>query len=126
MKKVIASALSVAMVAAIAAGCTTTPTDAPVSTEGSGSETAATSEDVETSESAAETVGEETTIGTGPEVINLWTFTNEVIGMVNYYVANVNPEFGTKYTVKCTYINGAENYQPAVDAALVAGGDSAP
>ena len=36
MKKVIASALSVAMVAAIAAGCTTTPTDAPVSTEGSG------------------------------------------------------------------------------------------
>ena len=126
MKKVIASALSVAMVAAIAAGCTTTPTDATASTEGSGSETAATSEDVETSESAAETVGEETTIGTGPEVINLWTFTNEVIGMVNYYVANVNPEFGTKYTVKCTYINGAENYQPAVDAALVAGGDSAP
>ncbi|MBQ1246717.1 MAG: carbohydrate ABC transporter substrate-binding protein [Clostridiales bacterium] len=126
MKKVIASALSVAMVAAIAAGCTTTPTDAPVSTEGSGDETVATSEDVETSESAAETVGEETTIGTGPEVINLWTFTNEVIGMVNYYVANVNPEFGTKYTVKCTYINGAENYQPAVDAALVAGGDSAP
>ena len=127
MKKVIASALSVAMVAAIAAGCTTTPTDAPVSTEGSGSDVVETSGDeTETEASAAETVGEETTIGTGPEVINLWTFTNEVIGMVNYYVANVNPEFGTKYTVKCTYINGAENYQPAVDAALVAGGDSAP
>ena len=126
MKKVIASVLSVAMVAAVAAGCTTTPTDSSVSTEGSGSDVVETSGDDTTETSTVETVGEETTIGTGPEVINLWTFTNEVIGMVNYYVANVNPEFGTKYTVKCTYINGAENYQPAVDAALVAGGDSAP
>ena len=129
MKKVIASALSVAMVAAVAAGCTTQPTEAPVSTTAGGSdETVATTADGgdETEATEASSLAEETTIGSGPEVINLWTFTNEVVGMVNYYVANVNPDFGTKYTVKCTYINGAENYQPAVDAALVAGGDSAP
>lgn len=128
MKKVIASVLSVAMVAAVAAGCATQPTDAPVGTTSAGSEveTSETAGETDAETSADATVGEQTTIGSGPEVINLWTFTNEVVGMVNYYVDNINPDFGNKYTVKCTYINGAENYQPAVDAALVAGGDSAP
>lgn len=129
MKKVIASALSVAMVAAIAAGCTTpTPTDAPDGTTAAGTDAVETTAggDDETEATEATSGAVETTIGTGSEVINLWTFTEEVPGMVQYYVNNIDPDFGTKYTVKCTYINGAENYQPAVDAALVAGGDSAP
>lgn len=127
MKKVIASVLSVAMVAAIAAGCTTQPTDATVSTTGDSGET----DPVETETSADET--EETTTekqtatyGTGAEHINLWSFTNEIPNMVGQYVKQ-NPEFGEKYTVDCTIIatdGGA--YQQALDAALVAGGDTAP
>ena len=127
MKKVIASVLSVAMVAAIAAGCTTQPTDAPVSTTGDNGET----DPVETETSADET--EETTTekqtatyGTGAEHINLWSFTNEIPNMVGQYIKQ-NPEFGEKYTVDCTIIatdGGA--YQQALDAALVAGGDTAP
>jgi len=127
MKKVIASVLSVAMVAALAVGCTqptettaggeTTSGDQPVETTGGDTP-------VETEETTTEK--QEMTIGTGSEVINLWSFTDEIPKMVNQYVTQ-NPDFGTKYTVKCTIVatdNGA--YQQALDAALVAGGDAAP
>jgi hypothetical protein len=126
MKKVIASVLSVAMVAAIAAGCTTQPTDAPVSTTAGGTgETEApveTEEPVETEPSETEPVS----YGTGAEHVNLWSFTDEIPNMVKYYISQ-NPEFGEKYTFDCTIIatdGGA--YQQALDAALVAGGDTAP
>lgn len=123
MKKVIASVLSVAMVAAFAAGCTGNgnETGAPTTT-GSNGETDAPTEAV------SETVTEKQsmTVGTGAEVVNLWSFTNEIPKMVKKYV-ELNPEFGEKYTVECTIIatdGGA--YQQALDAALTAGGDSAP
>ena len=64
--------------------------------------------------------------GTGPETINLWSFTDEIPKMVGQYIKQ-NPEFGEKYTVECTIIatdGGA--YQTALDNALVAGGDTAP
>ena len=103
MKKVIASVLSVAMVAAIAAGCTTQPTDAPVSTTAGGTgETEApveTEEPVETEPSETEPVS----YGTGAEHVNLWSFTDEIPNMVKYYISQ-NPEFGEKYTFDCTII----------------------
>ena len=130
MKKVIASVLSVAMVAAFAAGCTTTETSATQGTTAGGEdETVATSGE-EPTESSEEETTEETpekfNLGTGSEHINLWSFTNEVPNMVNKYIS-LHPEFGEKYTVDVTIIattNGA--YQPALDAALAAGGQDAP
>ena len=59
-------------------------------------------------------------------VINLWTFTTEVPGMVDKFM-ELNPDFADQYEVVSTVIattNG--EYQPALDAALVAGGDDAP
>jgi hypothetical protein len=123
MKKVIASVLSVAMVAAFAAGCNKTPdpttTDAP---QGGGDQQQGGGDDVTPTETE-ETMPQ---YGTGSEVINLWSFTNEIPNMVAKYI-ELNPEFGTKYTVKCTIIatdGGA--YQTAIDQALAAGGDNAP
>lgn len=80
------------------------------------------------SETSEETVTEKRTMtfGSGPETINLWSFTDEVPKMARQYVKQ-NPDFGEKYTVECTIIatdGGA--YQTALDNALVAGGDSAP
>ena len=66
------------------------------------------------------------TFGTGSELINLWSFTDEVPKMVGQYIKQ-NPEFGRKYTVECTIINTAGGmYQEALDNALAAGGDNAP
>ncbi|MBE0586080.1 MAG: carbohydrate ABC transporter substrate-binding protein, partial [Desulfofustis sp.] len=59
-------------------------------------------------------------------VINLWTFTTEVPGMVEKFM-ELNPDFAEQYEVVSTVIattNG--EYQPALDAALVAGGADAP
>ena len=59
-------------------------------------------------------------------VINLWTFTTEVPGMVDKFLA-MNPDFAAQYEVVSTVIattNG--EYQPALDAALLAGGADAP
>ena len=122
MKKVIASVLSVAMVAAIAAGCNDNPKPTTTETQ-PGTESVETSEGETTAETEpTETEKETMTLGTGSEHINLWSFTNEVPNMVNKYIS-LHPEFGEKYTVDVTIIattNGA--YQPALDAALAAGG----
>ncbi len=59
-------------------------------------------------------------------VINLWTFTDEVPKMVDKFLA-LNPDFAAQYEVVSTIIattNG--EYQPALDAALLAGGADAP
>ena len=66
------------------------------------------------------------TYGWGSKVINLWSFTVEIPNMVAKYI-ELNPEFGEEYTVVCTITatdGGA--YQTALDAALAAGGSSAP
>ena len=124
MKKVIAGVLSVAMVAALAAGCQDTK---PTETTGNGGETASTEESGEGGETEATTTEKQTmTFGTGSEKINLWSFTDEIPKMVGQYVKQ-NPAYGEKYTVDCTIIatdGGA--YQTALDNALVAGGDMAP
>ena len=126
MKKVIAGVLSVAMVAAFAAGCTTPETNATGATDATGDTEATEATDATEETEETTTAKQEMTIGTGAEVINLWSFTNEIPNMVNQYVTQ-NPAFGEKYTVQCTIIatdGGA--YQQALDAALVAGGDTAP
>ena len=128
MKKVIAGVLSLAMVAALATGCNGGSSD-PTTTESESGNNGGGDDPVVTETEPSEDDGiekTELTIGTGSEVINLWSFTNEIPNMVSQYVTQ-NPDFGSKYTVKVTIIatdGGA--YQQALDAALVAGGDSAP
>ena len=64
--------------------------------------------------------------GTGPEVINLWSFTDEIKSMAYVFVKQ-NPEFGEKYTINCTIIpQDGDEYQQALDLALAAGGDTGP
>ena len=123
MKKVIASVLSLAMVAALATGCQednkpsgVTPTDP----------TGAVDPGVDPTDAPTTTAKRTMTFGTGAEKINLWSFTDEIPKMVGQYVKQV-PAYGEKYTIECTIIatdGGA--YQTALDNALVAGGDMAP
>ena len=118
MKKVIASLLSVAMIAAMA-GCnngTAQPSGASSSEAKPGD-----SKPADTT-AASETTTTETTVkesyGEGPVHINMWSFTNEVPNMAKKYIS-LNPDFGKKYTIDVTIIattNGT--YQPALDAAL--------
>ena len=66
------------------------------------------------------------TYGYGPETINLWSFTNEVPDMVAKYI-ELNPDFGNEYTVVCKIIpTTTDEYQPALEAALINGGSDAP
>ena len=125
MKKVIASVLSLAMVAALATGCTgggDTPTTTTAGGNGDPAPTEPGADPTDTTATEKQTM----TFGTGSEKINLWSFTDEIPKMVGQYVKQ-KPEFGEKYTVECTIIatdGGA--YQTALDNALVAGGDTAP
>ena len=111
MKKFMACALSVCMVAATLVGC-----------EGSTPVTPADPADpadpvVTDPADPADPVG---TKGT----INLWAFTDEIPKMADYYVAN-HPDFG--YEIKTTIIATTDGaYQPALDQALAAGGADAP
>ena len=58
------------------------------------------------------------------KVINLWSFTDEVPGMVEKYLA-ANPDLG--YTLNTTIIATTDGaYQPALDQTLQAGGKDAP
>ena len=60
------------------------------------------------------------------QTINLWAFTDEVPKMAARYL-ELNPEFAAKYDVKTTIIATTDGaYQPALDAALQAGGADAP
>lgn len=60
----------------------------------------------------------------GPQVINLWSFTDEVPKMLDKY-KELHPDF--KYEIKTTIIATTDGaYQPALDQALAAGGAGAP
>lgn len=59
-----------------------------------------------------------------PAVINVWSFTDEVPSMIQQYI-DMHPEL--KYELNTTIIAAADGaYQPALDAALMAGGADAP
>ena len=73
------------------------------------------------------TLGERYTYryGTGPEVIQVWSYTDEITDMARQFV-KLNPEFGEKYTIDCILISSDLDYQWALDNALASGGDMAP
>ena len=107
MKKVIASVLSLAMVAALATGCDEgnkpsdpTASQEPGVTQGS---------DASVSDAPTTTAKRTMTFGTGAEKINLWSFTDEIPKMVGQYVKQV-PAFGEKYTIECTIIATAATW----------------
>lgn len=62
----------------------------------------------------------------GKTTINLYTFTDEVPGMINKYM-ELHPDFAEKYEIKETIIPTTDGaYQPALDQALMTGGADAP
>ena len=65
------------------------------------------------------------TFGSGPEKIELWTYTYEVPEIIEQYIRQ-NPEFGEMYTVECTFISRERDYERVLDEALANGGDQAP
>ena len=116
-KKLLSALLSVAMVSALLAGCGNTaapvadaPADAPAAE--------APAADAATEDAAPAAAAD------GDNVINLWSFTDEIPGMVDKFL-EANPDFG--YTVTATIIATTDGaYQPALDQALAAGGADAP
>ena len=75
-------------------------------------------------DAAAQDTQQAASSGGGSNVINLWSFTEEVPGMVQKYI-ETHPDFG--YTVNTTVIATTEGaYQPALDQALQAGGAEQP
>ena len=138
-KKVLSVMLSVAMVATLLAGCGGAAEPAAPADDAAVEETTddAAADDADAKDDAAEedaadesgddaaaTEDKETMTakpanGGDQGTINLWSFTNEIPGMVQKYV-EANPDF--PYTVESTIIattNGA--YQPALDQALANG-----
>ena len=103
MKKVIASVLSLAMVAALATGCNGNNGGSDPTTTTSDNGGGATPTDTEAPTDTTATEKRTMTFGTGSEKINLWSFTDEIPKMVGQYVKQ-KPEFGQKYTVECTII----------------------
>ena len=120
MKKLLCTVLSVSMVATLLAGCGGSTETAPAADTAPATEA--------TEEAATEEVAEETAdeapAASGDNVINLWSFTDEIPGMVDKFL-EANPDFG--YEVNTTIIATTDGaYQPALDAALAAGGEDAP
>ena len=119
-RRILSLVLSAAMVATLLVGCggsTTAATTEPAaaSTEAEpAAEPAVASSEAEPAAAPAE----------GDNVINLWSFTDEIPGMVDKFL-EANPDFG--YTVNTTIIATTDGaYQPALDQALAAGGADAP
>ena len=130
-RELISGVLCTCMMATMLAGCGDSGTkDANASsgnaTESTNASTGSVSEE-STSAAATEASVETSVIGDGKDAsktINLWTFTDEVPNMIKKY-KELHPEFD--YDVKCTIIATTDGaYQPALDQALAAGGDSAP
>ena len=120
-KKLLALTLIGAMTAGMLAGCggsgSTGSTAAPASEGAAAGSTAAPASEGAAAGQAAAPAG-------GDNVINLWAFTDEVPNMAAKY-AETHPDFG--YTFNPTIIATTEGaYQPALDAALQAGGEGQP
>ncbi len=129
MRRVAAVALSACMVASMVTGCggsdsSSTSTDDTAATEAAADDTeAATEAAADDTEAATEAAADDSASGS-KGTINLWTFTDEVPGMVDKFL-EANPDFG--YDVNSTIIATTDGaYQPALDQALAAGGADAP
>lgn len=131
-RKLMAILLSCAMTATILAGCGNAAepaaTDAAPAADAADAaeDTAADTADDAAADTSADATTESATPASGGEggTINLWAFTDEVPGMVDKYV-EAHPDF--PYTINSTIIATTEGaYQPALDAALQAGGSEQP
>ena len=112
MKKLVASALCVSMMAGMLVGCGETA--APATTDAPATDAAATTDEVK----------EEAPAAAGDVVLNVWAFTDEVPNMVQKYI-DTHPDCG--FTMTSTIIATTDGaYQPALDQALAAGGADAP
>jgi hypothetical protein len=124
-RKVLSILLSCSMAATLLAGCGEAAAPAPAATEEKAEEPAA--EEPAADEAAADESADAEAAAPaegGAGVINLWAFTDEVPGMVEKYI-ETHPDFG--YTVNPTIIATTDGaYQPALDAALQAGGAEQP
>lgn len=113
MKKLVASVLCACMVSSLLVGC--------------GSDASTGSADSGTSDSSTTTTAEDTGKKSNADpdkVINVWSFTDEVPGMIEKYI-EAHPDFG--YEINTTIIATTDGaYQPALDQALASGGSDAP
>ena len=132
-KKILATILTGALAATMLAGCgnnggaAAEPAAAPAAEEAAAPAAEPAAEEPAAEEPAEEPAQEETAApaeGGGSGTINLWTFTDEVPGMIDRYLAD-HPDF--PYEVNSTIIATTDGaYQPALDQALIAGGDEQP
>lgn len=118
-KKVLATLLTGVMATSLLAGCggAAPAADAPAAEPAAEAE-ATPADDAATTETATPANGG------GEGAINLWAFTDEVPGMIQKYV-DEHPDF--PYSINTTIIATTDGaYQPALDAALQAGGADQP
>ncbi|MCR5828720.1 MAG: carbohydrate ABC transporter substrate-binding protein, partial [Lachnospiraceae bacterium] len=114
MKRFIAALLCLAMIIGCLTACSSDDKGADTKT----GDTASTEKSGDTASTVTTPAADE------KKVINLWAFTDEVPKMVDRY-KELNPSFD--YEIKTTIIATTDGaYQPALDAALAAGGDEAP
>ena len=123
MKRFAAVALSTALAASMITGCgdkDDSKKSSEESTTAAATEAEKTEADASGNDSTEESSGP---VGEG-EVINVWSFTDEVPGMIDKF-KELHPDF--KYDINTTIIATTEGaYQPALDQALLAGGADAP
>ncbi|MCR5650936.1 MAG: carbohydrate ABC transporter substrate-binding protein [Lachnospiraceae bacterium] len=124
-KKVLALILSSAMAVSLLAGCgSEAAAPAPAAEEPAAEEPAAEEPAAEEPAAEAATTEAAPTEGGGSGTINLWSFTDEVPGMVDKYIQD-HPDF--PYKINTTIIATTDGaYQPALDQALIAGGAEQP
>ena len=109
MRRILSLLLVVLMIFSLAACASDSTTPAPVEPT-AGSETPAPAPSGSTEKT----------------VLNVWSFTEEVPGMIAKYL-ELNPDFAEKYEIKTTVIATTDGaYQPALDQALAGGGEGAP
>ena len=120
-KKILATLLSLSMVAAMLVGCGGGAAETPAADD---TATEAPAADDTTTEAPAADADEAASSGGGSQVINVYAFTDEVPNMLQKYI-DMHPEFG--YELNTTIIATTDGaYQPALDQALASGGADAP
>ncbi len=134
MKKVLSALAALTMLISCTAcgesstGSSDSKTDSSSVADSSSEESKEESKEESSDDASSEEKTEESSKELDPNKItlNVWAFTDEVLGMVQKYIDS-NPEFAAKYQMKETMIPTTEGaYQPALDQALLGGGNDAP
>ena len=124
MKKLISVLSAAALLASMTAcGSSESGSESPASSK---SESSAADTNTDESSSDESSKSEDSGSSEGKTTLNIWSFTEEVPGMVQKYI-DTHPDFAAKYDIETTVIPTTDqNYQPALDQALAAGGKEAP